>query len=162
MAVSIDFYMQYPSRNGIPISPSELDLPITRLPLDDEKSFNNHHGFFPRVAYMHSKGDKDVKFLFQLLRNLECHQYRLPIDYHEALHKKYEPPKMPTPKQAYEEIQRVYHEGNGMLHIRQQGKYRDLKIGQEIIEVVERSIQISRISVSFRTKQGDSIDYLSE
>lgn len=94
----------YPTRNGIAIPPQELELPSTRLNTENRYSYNNHHANFTRRAF----GRLAV---FQTLRDLERHQYRMGVDVHAYLHKIYEPPVMPTPEQALAEVIDAYEQG---------------------------------------------------
>jgi len=48
--------------------------------------------------------------------NLESHQFVLPTDVHEYLHKEYDPPELPTIKQAITEIERA-KDAKERLHV---------------------------------------------
>ena len=95
---------KYPTRNGIAIPPQELELPDTRLDIENRYSFNNHHANFTRRQFARLA-------VFQTLRDTERHQHRLGVDVHSLLHKLYEPPQMPTPEQALAEVIDCYENG---------------------------------------------------
>ena len=105
--------MKYPTRNGISISSSELELPPSRLNLSNEKNFNNHHLEWTRKAMAKSA-------ILQTLRDLEWMQERQPLDVHNWIHQEYSPPKMPTPSQAMARIAMGYDIGEA-LNVRQTG-----------------------------------------
>jgi len=69
------------------------------------------------------------------LRNLECHQYVMPKDVHNKLHKLYEPPKKPTPDQAISEVMRAV-DNNENLRLREKGESVLRKIGNELLKKV--------------------------
>lgn len=85
--------MEYPTRFGISIPSSELELPTTRLDLSQEYTTNNHHMEW-------SRRNMGQFLITQTLRDLHLMQEELPIDVHSYLHKIYEPPQFPTIKQA--------------------------------------------------------------
>lgn len=47
----------------------------------------------------------------QCLRDLERHQYEMPVDVHNWLHDTYDPPELPTDEQAAREIIDAYEHG---------------------------------------------------
>ena len=77
----------YPTRNGVAINPLELDLPQFDGPE------NIHHGEWTKSAFA-------ALALFQTFRDLERHQFVLPIRQHNFIHAHYGPPEMPTVGQA--------------------------------------------------------------
>lgn len=85
--------MEYPTRNGISIPSSELDLPETRLDLSQGFTENTHHLEFTRRSM-------GRLLITQTLRDLSGLQEIQPLDVHAYLHKAYEPPKFPTLRQA--------------------------------------------------------------
>ncbi|MGB4420647.1 MAG: hypothetical protein WBI29_02510 [Candidatus Saccharimonadales bacterium] len=99
----------YPTRNGIAVPLTELWLPSSDLNLEKETNFNNHHNCWTEKAF--------GKFIiFKTLRDLESHQFVLPTDVHEYLHKEYDPPELPTIKQAITEIERA-KDAKERLHV---------------------------------------------
>lgn len=90
---------RYPTRNGIAISPYELVLPQAHT-----KNFNNHHSHFTRKKF-------ERHAVTTALRNLERHQYEMPVDVHEALHDMYAPPEFPSEQQAAREVIDAYEHG---------------------------------------------------
>jgi len=87
--------MKYPSRNGIPIPIYELDLPPSNCEI-----LNNHHNCWTARKFGQS-------ILFLAVRNLETHQFLMPVDQHAYLHSVYDPPELPTPQQAINELERA-------------------------------------------------------
>lgn len=100
---------QYPSIDGIPISPYELDLPESQLNLANEHNWNNHHICFEARSFGRF-------ILFQTMRDLERHQFLTPIDYHANGHRFYSPPKMPTPEQAIVIVNDAYDAGERLRY----------------------------------------------
>ena len=76
----------YPTRDFLPVSTDEINLPESNLNLDNPKSWNNHHLFYYSPAYKSS-------FILNSLRNLEREQEMIPRDVHVlgklALHNVY-------------------------------------------------------------------------
>lgn len=89
----------YPTREGIAVSPYELDLPQTHT-----KEKNNHHAHFTRRTF-----EQHATHL--ALRNLERHQYVMPTDVHNELHRRYQPPELPSYEQAAREVIDAYDQG---------------------------------------------------
>jgi len=83
---------------------AELWLPPSNLNLEKETNFNNHHNCWTAKAF-------GKYILFETLRDLESHQFLLPIDVHEYIHEEYNPPKLSTIKQAIAEIERAKDAG---------------------------------------------------
>lgn len=99
--------MEYPTRKGISIPSSELELPETRLDLSKEFTTNNHHMEWSRRLM--------GKFLItQTLRDLKSMQEEMPIDVHSYLHKIYEPPRFPTVEEAMARVEEAYLFGEKM------------------------------------------------
>ncbi len=92
---------RYPTRDGVPVNPAELDLPRSRRNLEKMSNFNNHHASFYRRAYGRSA-------LLTAFRSLEVNQYGLPFDTHTIIHKHYAEPDLPTPEQAYALVMEQY------------------------------------------------------
>jgi len=84
---------RYPTRNGVGISPFELGLPESDLDLSREQNWNNHHNGWEARAF-------GSLALLQTFRDLERHQFLMPVDQHDTLHRLYSPPAMPTIEQA--------------------------------------------------------------
>lgn len=78
----------YPMHWGSFVSPDELDLPDSRLNLENNYSWNNHHFTFPA-----KKMGRLV--ITQTFRDLERHQILMPKDQHNALHARFTPPQLP-------------------------------------------------------------------
>lgn len=93
--------MEYPTRNGISIPSSELQLPETRLDLSQEFTTNNHHMEW-------SRRKMGLFLITQTLRDLEGLQEQMPIDVHTYLHKIYEPPRFPTVEEAMSRVEEAY------------------------------------------------------
>ena len=87
----------YPTRNGIALCPAEIGLPSSNLNILYSENLENHHNAWPRK-------DLNSNSLFRIYRALARNQFILPADTHDFLHKKYEPPILPTPQIAIEII----------------------------------------------------------
>ena len=111
----------YPTRQGIAVSPNELYLPYSR-----DKRRNNHHAEFSERVM----GRTAVTLA---LRNLERHQYVMPIDTHDWLHRKYSPPALPTLEQAVREVMDAYDQGE-MFKIKGHGGYHHIEIPLEMVD----------------------------
>lgn len=93
--------MEYPTRNGISIPVHELELPESSLNLERPENYNNHHAEWQRRQMGRFA-------ITQTLRDLERHQFLLPRDVHQELHKMYEPPRFPTLREALDEVEEAY------------------------------------------------------
>ncbi len=113
----------YPTIYGVPISPIELGFTPdqSNLNIEAQRNWNLHHSAWTRKMF-----GKNVLYL--TFRQLENNQLYLPVDVHDTLHQEYEPPTMPTPKQAINEIERAMDAGE-RLRIRQPAK----KIGKYVM-----------------------------
>lgn len=90
---------RYPTRNGIAVTPNELWLPRPRT-----RETNTHHNEWTAK----SLGRSAVTLA---LRNLERHQYVLPVNVHNYIHDHYDPPQLPTEGQAAKEVIEAYEMG---------------------------------------------------
>lgn len=90
--------LEYPLVDGISISPFELDLPKSKLDLNNPNNYNLHHNSWTKYKFGKAT-------LYIILRRLENNQYALPIDTHAKLHRIYNPPEMPSPTQAMNAIE---------------------------------------------------------
>jgi len=92
---------QYPSRYGLPVPVTEIELPSTRL-RDVDHNKNNHHLLFPRKRY------ELGGIIYATLRDLDSMQQLLPRDVHNVgkpnLHTIYSPPSIPKPITAIDYI----------------------------------------------------------
>lgn len=121
--------MAYPTRQGVPIPPIELyNLNDSTLNLEAERNWNLHHSCWTRKQF-----GRNVLYL--VFREIETHQMFMPVDIHDNLHKEYEPPVMPTPRQAINEIERAKDAGE-MLRIRQPAK----KVGKYVLEQIDDEV----------------------
>jgi hypothetical protein len=81
---------EMPHNFGIPVDPRELDLPESRLNLDDSRNWNLHHWNY--------SASKMARFVMsRTLRNLDNFQSPLPKDVHTILHQRYDSTVMPDP-----------------------------------------------------------------
>lgn len=100
--------MRYPTRNGIPVHPSEVGLAPSRL-TPVEHHLTNHHMEWP-----HSRQLASVAMWG--LVNVESMQVILPKDQHNygklALHSIFEPPEMPTQSQATDYLLEAFEAGD--------------------------------------------------
>ena len=99
----------YPTRNGIAISPYELDLPKAY-----KLETNNHHGEFEARHFGNN-------IILTTLRNLAVEQWELPIDQHSWIHMFYIEPIIPDLSQAMYKIEEQLDCG-GLLKIKHKGK----------------------------------------
>ena len=90
-----------PTRNGVAISPFELNLPESHLDLSREQSWNNHHNGWEARTF-------GSLALLQTFRDLERHQFLMPIDQHDILHRLYAPPVIPTMQEAMFVVSEAY------------------------------------------------------
>lgn len=119
--------MKYPTNEkGIPISTQEIWLPNSELDLSKKENINNHHTCYTAREF-------GGHVITRVLRTIETHQERLPIDVHDYLHGKYEPPKVPTPRQAMEEIERAKDAGE-RLKIKKHGHYIITEITDKVLK----------------------------
>ena len=118
----------YPTRNGIPVPLSEIDLPESELNINKRKNVSNHHNCFPARVFGQC-------VLLKTLRNLESQQTKLPSDVHAYLHNTYAPPELPTPLQALTEIERAAEAGEELL-FRYKCIHMRKKIGENIMKQV--------------------------
>lgn len=81
---------EYPTVNGFPVHPLELDLPAPRFNEGRQIDFNNHH-----LAFTARRMGQLV--LTQTMRDLDEFQLVMPKETHAILHDRYEPPRhIPT------------------------------------------------------------------
>lgn len=90
---------RWPTRDGISVPPHELELPRPRT-----RETNNHHNHWTRKKF-----EQHATLL--ALRNLERHQYVLPVNVHNYIHATYDAPEMPTEGQAAREVIDAYDQG---------------------------------------------------
>ena len=93
-----------PHREGFPIPIRELDIPPSRLDLENEYSFNNHHRLWTARRY-------GRLLIYQTLRNLNSFQDITAKDVHERYHQRYQPPPLPTLGLAMDRLQQAYVTG---------------------------------------------------
>jgi hypothetical protein len=120
--------LAYPTRQGVAISPFELELPPSNLNHEASRNYNNHHLAFTRKMY-------GKQTLYIVFRNLDHLQKYMLVDQHDWLHREYEPPLMPTPQQAIHEIERCKDIGE-MMHVRNTAK----KMGGYTLELITDEI----------------------
>lgn len=76
---------EYPTVNGFPVNPYELDLPAPRYGEGRQAEFNNHHLAFTRARM-------GLFVLTQTMRDMDENQIVMPKDVHSVLHDRYDPP----------------------------------------------------------------------
>ena len=99
--------MKWPTREGISIPVTEVELPKSQLNLWVPQNFENHHN-----EWVKRRMGEHV--ITQTLRDLQRHQFPLPKDVHRQLHKQWAPPEFPTPEQAMKEVMEAYDAGEYM------------------------------------------------
>lgn len=90
---------EYPTYKGIAVPVWDLALPPSHT-----RERNNHHNEW-------SARRMGRLAVTQALRDLERHQYVMPLDQHAWLHQNYEPPELPTEEQAAREVIDAYEKG---------------------------------------------------
>jgi hypothetical protein len=118
---------EYPTKNGVPVSTKEIWLPNSELDLSKRESFNVHHTCYTAREF-------GSRILTRVMRSIETHQEALPIDVHEYLHKKYKPVKLPTPRQAMDEIYRAKAAGE-RLKVKEDHHYVIKEITDQVMRV---------------------------
>jgi hypothetical protein len=93
------FELQYPTRNGIAINPREIELPETKLDFNEK---NLHH-----LEWLKRLMGKFA--ILTILRDLDSLQSGEYIDVHNWLHTQFEPPELPTIRQAMDYIDDAYN-----------------------------------------------------
>ena len=101
----------YPSRNGLPLSPIDVELPGSRLK-DKPSNKNNHHPLFPHKRY------ELGGIIYATPRDLEDMQCVLPKDVHntgkDTLHSRYGPPEIPKPTTVIDRILEALASGESL------------------------------------------------
>lgn len=125
---------RWPTENGIALPPHELWLPESR-----KRGKNNHHAHFTSRKF-----EKTAATL--ALRDLERHQYVLPIDTHRWLHDNYDPPEMPTEAQAAKEVIDAYDQGERFkIYDRYSKAYFYQEIPQELVDGFISTLGLRRV-----------------
>ncbi len=128
---------RYPTKEGIAVPIYDVYLPESEYSRDSYKYTNNHHGAWTARAL----GKSAVTIA---LRNLDRHQYVMPIDIHNWLHSHYEPPEMPTGEQAAREVVDAYDQGE-QFKIKGKGGYRLQNIPLEMVDRFIEQYDLSKI-----------------
>lgn len=114
---------RWPTRNGISVPPHELELPRPRT-----RETNNHHNHWERKKF-----EQHAALL--ALRNLDRHQYVLPVNVHNYIHATYDPPALPTEEQAAREVIDAYDQGEQFKIYNKRCHWYDLKdIPPELVD----------------------------
>lgn len=125
---------RWPTRNGIAVPPDEM-----WLPRPNTKDRNNHHSCWTRKRF-----EKHATLL--ALRNLDRHQYEMPVNQHNWLHKNYDPPELPTHEQAAKEVIDAYDKGEQFKIYNKQCHWYDLKdIPSELADSLVAKYSLVRI-----------------
>lgn len=120
--------MEMPTRNGISVPVYELELPYSDLNLELPENKNNHHNIWERRAMAQFA-------ITQTLRDLTRHQFLLPKDVHQDLHRIYEPPKFPTLQQALDEVEEAYQRKETMqVYLIDQKRYEQFPISDNLMK----------------------------
>ncbi len=124
---------RYPTRDGVAISPEELDFPISHLNPENRGNYNNHHAEFYSRLFGGSA-------LFSIFRNLEVNQYPMLLDTHALLHATFDAPQFPTPYQAMTAIQDEY-DHLGSLRFGSQNRPHLVPLNGSIMDDVNRAYE---------------------
>lgn len=92
---------RYPTHQGMPINPRELDIPESNLDPENPYTKNNHHGCY----FARSFGEIA---LFRYFRDLEMNQFVIPMDQHNWIHSHYDQTPLPRPIQAMSALSMAY------------------------------------------------------
>lgn len=120
----------YPSRRGVPINPAELDFSDSQLDPDDPETIRNHHAAYESRKY-------GCSVLLSTFCNLATNQYGLPLDTHQELHLRYDPPVMPTIEQAYSLIRDERDQGGRVLRYGSYNKPVYKRIGARTMQKID-------------------------
>lgn len=124
--------MEMPTRNGISVPLHELELPETRLDINRPENLNNHHNEWQRR-------DMGRFAITQTLRDLTRHQFLLPKDVHQDLHRLYEPPKFPTLQQALDEVEEAYQSQETLqVYLIDQKRYEQFPISDNLMQKLHK------------------------
>lgn len=95
----------YPTINGFPVDPYELELPKSRFEITTPREVNNHHLCF-------TKRKMGLLAITETWRNLAENQVVMPIDTHAILHSQYGPPKdLPDLLELVDYLEEAYEKG---------------------------------------------------
>ncbi|MDK2899376.1 MAG: hypothetical protein PWQ10_563 [Patescibacteria group bacterium] len=142
----------YPTdKDGICLSPSEIDLPKFHLDPNDDPDYNNHHLYYYARMY-ETQGclcaENLQKFigcgvLFHVLRNLQSNQILMSSMQHKILHDRYSPPERPTVEQAMDIVIKAYEEG-GFLRLGTANRFKEKKLNKRIMECIKNEFNDHR------------------
>jgi len=99
----------WPTRNGIAVRLNELNLPESRLNLNNPNNFNNHHYGFERRSFARLA-------IFQTFRDLDREQEQAPIDTHALGHRLFSAPRMLSPEQALSNVFDAYEQDESLRY----------------------------------------------
>lgn len=98
------FGSEYPTRNGFPVAPDELNLAPSRLNPNNKANYDNHHG-------MWTARQMGKLVMSKTCRNLDSLQWQMLMDQHAHLHVQYRPAPLPTLDQMMDRIYDAYDNG---------------------------------------------------
>ena len=116
----------YPTRNGLAVSPFELELPERTTEIK-----TNHHGCYFARLFGHSA-------LHHCFRNLDSLQWQLPENQHQWIHDEYDAVRIPTPLQMWHAIHYA-QERNQMLRYGSAKHFELQPITKGVIDKVDRA-----------------------
>ena len=115
--------MRWPTREGISVPVTEIELPKSHLNPDKEGNFNNHHNEWTRKRM----GEFAIT---RTLRDLSRHQFVIPKDTHDYIHRNFGAPEFPTIEQAMKEVMDAYDDMEDMrVYLIDQKRYVDVPLG---------------------------------
>jgi hypothetical protein len=101
---------EYPTNNGFPVSPLELDLPGIRFHDGRQHEFNNHHLCF-------TARKMGLLAITNTWRNLDENQLVMPKEIHAILHDRYDPPThLPDLGDLVDYLDEAYDAGKLLKH----------------------------------------------
>lgn len=125
---------RYPTRDGIAIPLEEIDLPETKLSNRKDNLNNHHHEWVKKHMAEFA--------LTQTLRDLTRHQTMLFKDQHDWVHRTFQPPVFPTPRQALDEVMEAYELNETLnLYVIDQKSYVQVGIPDSLIDTLKQEYE---------------------
>jgi hypothetical protein len=126
---------RWPTRHGIALPPHGIKLP------EGKGKTNNHHSHWTSTKF-----EKTAATL--ALRDLERHQFALPLNTHRWLHDHYEPPEVASEEQAAKEVIDAYDQGERFkIYDRYSKSYFYQEIPLELVDGFISSLGLRRVYV---------------
>lgn len=122
------------NENGIALPPYEVRLPQGRT-----RKTNNHHTHWESGRYERSMA-------LCAMRDLSRHQFEIPIDVHQWIHKNFDMPELPTEEQAAREVVDAYDRNETFkIYDRFARKYFEHEIPQYLVDAFICKYSLARV-----------------